>query len=69
MPRLHLQANIPLTGTASIPALPQDYRDHLEKFVPILSSFGLVDAAQHFEDWINDDLVPAPLLDVSGCFG
>ena len=69
MPLLHLQTNSPSPGTASIPALPQDYRDHLEKFVPTLNSFGLVDAAQHFQDWISDALVPAPLLDVSGCFG
>lgn len=69
MPLLHLQTNSPSPGTASIPALPQDYRDRLEKFVPTLNSFGLVDAAQHFQDWISDALVPAPLLDVSGCFG
>ena len=56
-------------GTAENNELPQEYKDHLRKYVPALRSYGLHDAAQYYEDWVDGALELAPLLDVSAHLG
>ena len=58
-----------VAGVAENNELAQDYKDHLKKYVPTLRSYGLNDAAQYFEDWVDGVLELAPLLDVSACPG
>ncbi|CAK9087504.1 FO synthase subunit 1 [Durusdinium trenchii] len=45
--------------------LPEDYREHLRKYVPTLRSYNLDRAATHIEEWLNDELQLKPLLDVA----
>jgi hypothetical protein len=54
-----------VAGIAENNELAQDYRDHLKKYVPALRSYGLNDAAQYYEDWVEGVLELAPLLDVA----
>ena len=57
------------TGTAEKNPLPKDYREHLARFIPVLQSYNLHDAATHFRQWLDGELPLAPLLDVSGPLG
>ena len=49
--------------------LPKDYQDHLARYIPVLRSYQLNAAADHFEQWLNGELQLAPLLDISGSIG
>lgn len=44
-----------------------DYRDHVLKFIPLLTQpeINLARAAKYLEAWIHDVLPAAPLLDCS----
>lgn len=57
-----------MPGTADNNELAGDYKDHLLKFVPVLESYDLKDAAAYFRARVSGTLEPAPLLDVSACF-
>ena len=48
--------------------IADDYVDHLKKYIPVLRlpEFNFSRAADYLESWINDAMVPKPLLDVSG---
>eukprot|EP00435_Cladocopium_sp_Y103_P074177 s6_g47.t1 len=54
-----------MPGTADNNELAGDYKDHLLKFVPVLESYDLKDAAAYFREWVSGSRDPAPLLDVS----
>ena len=57
------------TGTAEKNPLPKDYQEHLARFIPVLQSYHMHDAATHFRQWLDGELPLAPLLDVSGPLG
>lgn len=59
----------PSSGAARDNPIPQDYRDHIAKYIPTLRSFNLERAADHLQAWIDGNLSLAPLLDVAGSFG
>lgn len=54
-----------LSGVAEKNEISSDYKDHLRKFCPILESYNLHQTAAFFTDWTNEELLLAPLLDVS----
>ena len=56
-------------GTAPDPPISDDYRNHLRKYIPVLRSYKLNDTAAFFQEWVDDELKPAPLLDVSALLG
>jgi len=58
-----------LAGVAPKNDVGKDYRDHLEKFIPILAGYQLNDAACYFRAWLDGELPLAPLLDISGWLG
>lgn len=49
--------------------MPADYVDHIKKHIPILRSYNLNEAADHFERWVNGDLELSPPLDISARLG
>ena len=54
-------------GLAPAKEIPAEYKDHIRKFLPAIRNpiYKMEAGAQHLEDWIDDVLEPAPLLDVS----
>ena len=45
--------------------IPDDYKDHLKKFAPVLRSYGLDRAADYLLSWSQGNLDQKPLLDIS----
>ncbi|CAK9064704.1 FO synthase subunit 1 [Durusdinium trenchii] len=54
-------------GFADKREMPTAFVDIIKKHIPVLRSYNLMDAAEHFELWLNGDLEPAPPLDISAC--
>lgn len=54
-------------GVAEKNALKADYREHVRSFLPKLRSYKFFAGAEYLEKWIQDELTPAPLLDLTGC--
>ena len=56
-------------GVAEKNTLTELYKGHIRSFLPKLRSYKILRGADYLEKWINDELVPAPLIDVSGFRG
>lgn len=62
---------LPWSGLSAKRDLGEEYRKHIEKFLPLLRQRinGCQRSADWLEDWVNDDLEVTPLLEVSAFVG
>lgn len=59
----------PSLGLADLNPLSAKYKEHIRSFLGKLRDYGIHRGAQYLEDWIDDNLLLLPPLDISSFFG